>query len=118
MNSRAPFAIVRFGLVLALLALPAGAQEVARDTARVAPVVVTATRSPIAAGPTPSSVTVVTGEQLRSQGITTLTDAMRQGPGLTVVHTGSYGGATSLFIRGGESKSAKILVDGVPVNGA
>ena len=39
-------------------------------------------------------------------------------PGLSIVQTGSYGGATSLFIRGGESKYAKILVDGVPVNDA
>ena len=31
---------------------------------------------------------------------------------------GSYGGATSLFIRGGESKYVKILVDGVPINDA
>ena len=30
----------------------------------------------------------------------------------------SYGGATSLFIRGGESKYTKVLVDGVPVNDA
>ena len=35
-------------------------------------------------------------------------------PGLSLVQTGSYGGATSLFIRGGESKYAKILVDGDP----
>jgi len=35
-----------------------------------------------------------------------------------VVQTGSYGGQTSLFIRGGESKFAKVLIDGVPVNDA
>ena len=35
-----------------------------------------------------------------------------------MVQTGSYGGATSLFIRGGESKFAKVLIDGVPVNDA
>ena len=121
MSSRAAFVAVRATVLLvlpALPAIPALAQDVARDTARVAPVVVTATRSPIAAGHTPSSVTVVSGEQLRSQGITTLTDALRQVPGLAVVQTGSYGGATSLFIRGGESKYAKILIDGVPVNDA
>jgi vitamin B12 transporter len=118
MIPRASAALVSSVLALLSITRPAAAQDVARDTARVAPVVVTATRSPMAEGSTPSSVTVVTGEQLRSQGITTLTDALRQVPGLAVVQTGSYGGATSLFIRGGESKYAKILVDGVPVNDA
>src|SRR6188768_1631945 len=105
---------------LATLALAgaAHAQDVASDTARMAPVEVTATRSPLRADRTPSSVTVVTGEQVRGRGITTVTDALRTVPGLSIVQTGSYGGATSLFIRGGESKYAKILVDGVPVNDA
>jgi vitamin B12 transporter len=101
-----------------LVPLTAGAQQTARDTARVAPVVVTATRSPVSADREPSSVTVVTGEQLRAEGITTAVDALRVVPGLSLVQTGSYGGATSLFIRGGESKYAKILVDGIPVNDA
>jgi vitamin B12 transporter len=93
-------------------------QIAARDTARTAPVVVTATRSPLAAERAPSSVTVVTGEQLRREGIATVADALRQVPGLSLVQTGSYGGATSLFIRGGESKYTKVLIDGVPVNDA
>jgi vitamin B12 transporter len=95
-----------------------GAQQVASDTARIAPVEVTATRSPLRADRTPSSVSVVTGEQLRSRGITTVSEALRTVPGLSIVQSGSYGGATSLFIRGGESKYAKILVDGVPINDA
>jgi vitamin B12 transporter len=101
-----------------LLPLAAGAQQTAPDTARVAPVVVTATRSPVAADREPSAVTVVSGDQLRAEGITTAVDALRAVPGLSLVQSGSYGGATSLFIRGGESKYAKILVDGVPVNDA
>ena len=96
----------------------AGAQQTARDTARVAPVVVTATRSPVNADREPASVTVVSGDQLRAEGITTAVDALRAVPGLSLVQTGSYGGATSLFIRGGESKYAKILVDGIPMNDA
>jgi vitamin B12 transporter len=118
MTTRTFSALAPVALALLSSASRAGAQDVARDTARVAPVVVTATRSPMAEGRTPSSVTVVTGEHLRSQGITTMADALRQVPGLAVVQTGSYGGATSLFIRGGESKYAKILVDGIPVNDA
>jgi vitamin B12 transporter len=94
------------------------AQDIARDTARTTPVVVTATRSALSVERAPSSVSVVTGEQLRREGITTVADALRQVPGLTLAQTGSYGGATSLFIRGGESKYTKVLIDGVPVNEA
>jgi vitamin B12 transporter len=95
-----------------------GAQEAAADTARISPVVVTATRSPLPAERTPASVTVLTGERLRAEGITTLADALRTVPGLAIVQSGSFGGATSVFIRGGESKYTKILVDGVPMNDA
>ena len=94
------------------------AQDTARDTARTAPVVVTGTRSPLAAERAPSSVSVITGEQLRREGIATVADALRRVPGLSLAQTGSFGGATSLFIRGGESKFTKVLVDGVPVNDA
>src|SRR4051812_22597720 len=104
MTVRLASALLSSTLALALAALPAAAQDVARDTALAAPVVVTATRSPLSADRTPSSVTVLSGEKLRDQGISTLTDALRQVPGLSLVQTGSYGGATSLFIRGGESK--------------
>ena len=105
--------------VLAFVATPTlMSAQVARDTARVAPIVVTATRSPLAASRAPASVSVVAGEQLRQEGITTVLEALRRVPGIAVVQTGSYGGATSLFIRGGESKFAKVLVDGVPVNEA
>jgi vitamin B12 transporter len=107
--------------VLALLVvapLSLASQQSARDTARVATVVVTATRSPLAAERAPSSVSVLTGAQLRAEGITSVGDALRTIPGVTLAQTGSYGGATSLFIRGGESKYTKVLVDGVPVNDA
>jgi len=108
-----------YALLIALAVLPlAASAQVAKDTARIAPVVVTATRSPIAAGRAPASISVITGEQLRREGITTVNDALRQVPGVSVVQTGSYGGQTSLFIRGGESKFAKVLIDGVPVNDA
>ena len=105
--------------LLALIACPVCATaQVTKDTAHIAPILVTATRSPLPADRTPASVSVISGDQLRREGITTVIDALRQVPGVSVVQTGSFGGLTSLFIRGGESKFAKVLVDGVPVNDA
>ena len=101
---------------------PVAAQDTTRDTARdtayVARLVTTATRSPLSADRVPASMTVLTGQQLRDQGIATVAEALRQVPGLSLAQTGSYGGTTSLFIRGGESKYTKVLIDGVPVNDA
>ncbi|MEP6989994.1 MAG: TonB-dependent receptor [bacterium] len=113
---------MRYALLIGLGAVAAhaslSAAQQARDTAHVAAIVVTATRSALAASRSPSSVSVVTGAELRREGVTTVVDALRRVPGIAVVQTGSYGGATSLFIRGGESKFAKVLIDGVPVNDA
>ena len=109
---------VPLAAALLLTTVPAPAQSTARDTARAAPVVVTATRSELARDRVPESVSVLTGEQLRTQGITTVAEALRQVPGVALAQSASYGSATSLFIRGGESKFTKVLLDGVPVNDA
>ena len=100
-----------------LLMLPAGlvAQQ-PTDTVRLSPVVVTATRLPSSVDAVPEAVTVLTGAELRERGITTVAEALRGVPAATVVQTGSFGGQASLFLRGGESKYVKVLVDGVPVN--
>ena len=112
--------LVRITLAAPLLLAPAvvAAQDTIRDTARAAPVVVTATRSAMRSDRVPASVSVLTGDQLRREGIVTVAEALRQVPGVALAQSASYGSATSLFIRGGESKFTKVLVDGVPVNDA
>ena len=104
-----------FSLVAAL-ATPASAAAQARDTARVAPVVTTATRVPIPARDVPASVTIISGDQLRALGITSIADALAATPSAMITQSGSFGGVTSLFLRGGESGYVKVLIDGVPVN--
>jgi vitamin B12 transporter len=100
--------------VLSALCATADAQQ--RDTLLLPPVVVTATRLPTSPDRVTSSFTVITGDELRDRGITTVADALRDVPGAAVVRQGSFGGVTSLFLRGGESRYVKVLVDGVPVN--
>ncbi|MBI1967495.1 MAG: TonB-dependent receptor [Gemmatimonadetes bacterium] len=107
----------RAALLITLLGLPpvAAAQEL-RDTVEIRPIVVTATRVPIAVDATASAVTVVTGAELARRGIRTVAEVLRQVAGATVVETGAYGSLTSLFMRGGESDYVKVLLDGVPLN--
>ena len=95
-------------LVLALIV------QQPQDTVVLKPVVVTATRVPVAADLIASAITVLRGSDLVAQGIRTVADALQTVPGAHVVATGSYGGQTSLFMRGGESDYVKVLLDGVP----
>ena len=89
-----------------------------QDTVVLKPVVVTATRVPVAADLVASAVTVLRGADLVAQGVRTVADALETVPGVHIVETGSVGGQTSLFMRGGESDYVKVLLDGVPLNQA
>jgi vitamin B12 transporter len=88
----------------------------AKDTAQLGTVVVSATKVPRPAATLSQAVTVLLGDDLRARGVTRVTDALREVPGASIVQTGSFGGITSLFLRGGESRYTKVLIDGVPVN--
>ncbi|HEV8304786.1 MAG TPA: TonB-dependent receptor [Gemmatimonadales bacterium] len=96
----------------ALLALALMVQ----DTVVLQPVVVTATRFAVPVDMATSAVTVISGADLRAQGIRSVADALRLVPGVAVMQTSSFGSQTSLFVRGGESDYVKVLVDGVPQN--
>ena len=101
--------------VLLVLALTA---QQPQDTVVLKPVVVTATRVPVAAELVASAVTVLRGTDLVERGVRTVADALQTVPGVHIVETGSIGGQTALFMRGGESDYVKVLLDGVPLNQA
>lgn len=65
-----------------------------------------------------SHVTILESEDLRRFGERTLAEALRDLSGVHVVRGGSFGGVTSVFLRGGESDYTLVLVDGVQVNEA
>ena len=88
----------------------------AHDTAQLGTVVVSASKVPRPAGTLSQAVTVLSGDDLRARGVTRVSDALREVPGASLVQSGSYGAVTSLFLRGGESRYTKVLIDGVAVN--
>ena len=110
-----PFRLVLLAVVL-VCSSTAHAQAVPGDTTRVDDLIVTATRSEILRRAVPATVSTITGDELRARGIRFVADWLLEVPGTTVVPTGSYGGVTSLFLRGGESDYTKILIDGVAAN--
>ena len=107
---------IRFIAVAALVISSSASAQVSTDTARIDPVVVTATRNPLAIGDLPASVTVLQGADLRARGVTSVSDALREVPGIAVARSGSFQGVTSVFTRGGQSTYTKVLIDGVPMN--
>jgi vitamin B12 transporter len=108
------------GLVSAVLALLAcgllGATARAADGDEQESVVVSATRVPTPALEVASSVTVITAEDIASRQERTISDVLKDVPGLNVVQTGGPGGVTSVFIRGTNSNHTKVLIDGIDVS--
>lgn len=77
--------------------------------------VVTATRLPTPAAEVASSVTVITSQEIERKQQRTLSDVLRDVPGLSLVQTGGPGGLTSIFIRGTNSNHTKVFIDGIDV---
>ncbi len=63
------------------------------------------------------SVSLIPNEEIRRRNEPYGVDLLRYVPGLAVNQGGSAGGVTSLFVRGGSSDGALVLIDGAPVNG-
>lgn len=106
----------RFLLASAALGLPSIAGAQTPDSARLPNIVVTATKTPADKARLSVPVTVITGAELRTKGITRVLDALREAPGVSIVQNGAAGSVASIFLRGGESRYTKVLLDGVPLN--
>jgi len=63
-----------------------------------------------------SSVSVVTQQEVTDRDAASVFQVLRGLPGLEVNQTGRYGGATSVFIRGGNSDYNLVMIDGIQVN--
>ncbi len=85
-----------------------------QDTTRLAELVVTPTRLPTPPDAVVSSVTVITGDDLRARGVHFVQDALREVPGAAVVQGGSFGAVSSLFLRGERAITSKCSSTGYP----
>ncbi|HEY0794806.1 MAG TPA: TonB-dependent receptor, partial [Acidisarcina sp.] len=76
-------------------------------------IVVTATGTPVPQAQVSGSVSVLPENEFRNRAL--MADALRQIPGVIVVQQGQRGSLSSVFVRGGNSNSNKVLLDGVPM---
>ncbi len=77
---------------------------------------VDAARNPLALKNLPTSVTVITQQQIEEKSYINVEDMLREELGLDVVQNGPLGSNTTVFTRGAGSSSTLVLVDGVQVN--
>jgi vitamin B12 transporter len=79
-------------------------------------VVVSATRTPLPVQDAGASLSTLESDQLVAMQPVAASDALRFLPGAVVNTVGQRGGQASLFVRGGDSRYNKVIIDGVPVN--
>lgn len=78
--------------------------------------VVTASRTTVAAREVGAAMTVITAEDIERKQLRFVSDVLRQVPGLAVSRTGGVGSLTQLRIRGAEGNHTLVIIDGVEVN--
>ncbi len=78
--------------------------------------VTTATKSPQNIQNITSNVDVILSEEIQDRGYNTISDALRAHAGIAMTNNGGLGKATSIFVRGFDSKRVLVLVDGVRYN--
>jgi vitamin B12 transporter len=79
-------------------------------------VVVTASAAEVSQAQTGAAVTVLDQQILDALNKPDVLEALRLTPGTNIQQTGGRGGATSIFVRGGNSNFTKVLLDGIAVN--
>ena len=89
---------------------------VASQTTKLETVVVTATKTEQNLKDVTSNISVITKEDIKERRYTTVTEALNSISGLNFTTNGGLGQATSLKVRGMDSKRVLVLIDGIRYN--
>ncbi len=99
---------------ISLIPILSATPTFAQDSQPMDIIVSTATRYEQPLSNVGSSISVISADDLKAAQITFLQDALTTTPGVSINQNGSFGGLSSLRIRG--AKQVTILIDGVQVN--
>jgi vitamin B12 transporter len=102
-------------VMVALLALVSVRDAAARQ-ATTPEVRVSATRLSASLADSGARITLLDGQTLRSSGVATVADLLRDEAGLTVVSQGGQGQLTQAYFRGLPAGQTLVFIDGVKVN--
>lgn len=101
------------GAVVAVVPSIARSQEQASNLDAF---VVSASRTPQDPRTVPSTVTSLALDDLQASQVLSLSTALSEVPGVSVVNTGAVGGQSAVFIRGANSDQVLFVVDGIRMN--
>ena len=101
---------------IALSAAPALVQSTYAAEAEIQEVLVSASLIPIAASRSANAITVIDSEQLKLRAALSVSDLLRDVPGLAVSRSGVQGSQTQIRARGSEANHLLVLIDGVEAN--
>lgn len=110
----APIVILLLLTVCPCLAQAAGEESVVE----LAQVQVKASRTTFSQKDLPTSSTVISAEEIHLRQNMQVQEVLREQLGMDIVRSGPMGTTTSLKLRGAESESTIVLIDGVEVNDA
>jgi vitamin B12 transporter len=79
-------------------------------------VLVSASLLPISATRSANAITVIDSEQLKNRAAISVSDLLRDIPGLAVSRSGVQGSQTQIRVRGAEANHLLVLIDGVEAN--
>lgn len=79
-------------------------------------IVISATKTEEYQAKVGSSVSVITAEDIKNTGKNTVGEVLRNILGVTVAQTGSFGGTTSVYLRGSKPGHTLVMIDGIEVN--
>jgi vitamin B12 transporter len=83
---------------------------------KLSDVVVSATRTEMSTLPLANSISVIDSAEISNSNKISLSDLLKNEPGLSYTQQGGQGTLTNLYIRGGNSSHTLVLIDGVEVN--
>jgi vitamin B12 transporter len=107
--------LMRLLAAAAVLTSAAAFAAETEDPLSLGEVVVTATRIPVERENLPDSVTVITGEEMQDQHITSLYEALEGQPSIDVEQNGWLGQFSHIRLRGGTNADTSLLFNGVRV---
>lgn len=99
-----------------LLAVAAAAQTAEPTDVSVDNIVVTGVRTTENLSEVPNATTVIRLDEIEAQNDISITDLLRNLPGVHVVQPSGQGGVARIFLRGGDQNLTMVLLDGVRVN--
>ncbi|MFH1245807.1 MAG: TonB-dependent receptor, partial [Candidatus Omnitrophota bacterium] len=110
--------LVLTGWLILSTALYSWAEEEGKSVVQynLGEVVVTATKTEGYQSQTGSSTTVITAEDIKKTGKTTVQEVLRAVPSIAVTRNGAFGGSTLVYLRGAKPGHTLVLIDGIEVN--